>query len=92
MFDILFGRLEPRCTAAGITGIHSAGELGQLRRQVGIRDRGIGQLAAAVDDRPLDAVEARWDTLKDQVPQILDARRVLLLSTAEILAMADEEE
>jgi len=43
-------------------------------------------------DAALDAVEARWDTLKDQVPQILDARRVLLLSTAEILAMADEEE
>lgn len=43
-------------------------------------------------DAALDAVEARWDTLKDQVPQILDIRRVLLLSTAEILAMADEEE
>lgn len=35
-------------------------------------------------DEALDAIEARWDTLKDQVPQVLDARRVLMLSTAEI--------
>jgi hypothetical protein len=35
-------------------------------------------------DTALDAVEARWATLREQAPQILDARRVLLLSTAEL--------
>ncbi|MCO6414942.1 hypothetical protein JYK14_01965 [Siccirubricoccus sp. KC 17139] len=43
-------------------------------------------------DAALDAVEARWETLQHQAPQLLDARRVLLLSTAELLAMAEEEE
>lgn len=43
-------------------------------------------------DAALDAVEARWETLQHQVPQILDARRVLLVSTAELLEMAQEEE
>jgi hypothetical protein len=32
-------------------------------------------------DAALDAVEARWATLRDQAPQILDARKVLVLST-----------
>lgn len=35
-------------------------------------------------DEALDAVEARWDALQHQVPQILDARKVLLISTADI--------
>lgn len=35
-------------------------------------------------DAALDAVEARWETLQHQAPQILDARRILLLSTAEL--------
>lgn len=35
-------------------------------------------------DAALDAVEARWAALRDQAPQILDARKVLLLSTEEL--------
>ncbi|HEV7265015.1 MAG TPA: hypothetical protein VGN83_08875 [Falsiroseomonas sp.] len=35
-------------------------------------------------DAALDAVEARWQTLRDQAPQILDVRRVLLLSTEQL--------
>lgn len=35
-------------------------------------------------DTALDAVEVRWATLRDQAPQILDARKVLILSTAEL--------
>jgi hypothetical protein len=35
-------------------------------------------------DAALDAVEARWAALRDQAPQILDARRVLLLSTEQL--------
>jgi hypothetical protein len=35
-------------------------------------------------DTALDAVEARWTALRDQAPQILDARKVLLLSTEEL--------
>ncbi|WP_270935659.1 hypothetical protein [Falsiroseomonas oryzae] len=35
-------------------------------------------------DAALDALEARWATLRDQAPQVLDARRVLLLSTEEL--------
>ncbi|TDH59469.1 hypothetical protein E2C06_27250 [Dankookia rubra] len=42
-------------------------------------------------DAALDAVEARWDELQHQAPQLLDARRILLLSTAELAAMAEEE-
>jgi hypothetical protein len=41
-------------------------------------------------DAALDAVEARWETLQHQVPQILDHRRILMLSTAEILQLAEE--
>ncbi len=42
-------------------------------------------------DAALDAVEARWDTLQHQAPQILDARRILMLSTAELAGMAEEQ-
>lgn len=35
-------------------------------------------------DAALDAVEARWTTLRDQAPQVLDARRVLLLTTEQL--------
>lgn len=35
-------------------------------------------------DTALDAVEARWLALRDQAPQILDARRVLLLTTEQL--------
>jgi len=41
-------------------------------------------------DAALDSVEARWATLRHQAPQVLDARRILLLSTAELAAMAEE--
>jgi hypothetical protein len=46
-------------------------------------------------DAALDAVEARWDTLQHQVPQILDARKVLLISTADIetaMSLPEDEE
>ena len=42
-------------------------------------------------DAALDAVETRWEALRHQAPQVLDARRILLLSTAELMAMAEEE-
>ncbi|MEN0075368.1 MAG: hypothetical protein AAGC69_13345 [Paracraurococcus sp.] len=42
-------------------------------------------------DAALDAVEARWESLQHQAPQILDTRRLLLLSTSELLEMAEEE-
>lgn len=42
-------------------------------------------------DAALDVVDARWATLRQLSPQILDARRVLLLSTTELVAMSDEE-
>jgi hypothetical protein len=42
-------------------------------------------------DAALDAVEARWPALRHQVPQILDARRVLLLSTEDLRGMTEEE-
>ncbi|WP_137180354.1 hypothetical protein [Roseomonas sp. AR75] len=35
-------------------------------------------------DTALDAVEARWAALREQAPQILDGRKVLILSTAEL--------
>ncbi|WP_372619159.1 hypothetical protein [Falsiroseomonas sp.] len=35
-------------------------------------------------DAALDAVEQRWESLRDHAPQILDARRVLLLSTEQL--------
>ncbi len=43
-------------------------------------------------DAALDAVEARWEALRDQAPQILDARRVLLLSTEELRGEFDAAE
>jgi hypothetical protein len=43
-------------------------------------------------DAALDAVEARWDALQHQAPQLLDHRRILLLSTTELLALAEEED
>lgn len=42
-------------------------------------------------DAALDAVVARWDTLQAGAPQILDARRVLAVSTEELAAIAEEE-
>lgn len=35
-------------------------------------------------DAALDAVEARWAELRAQAPQVLDARKVLLLSTEQL--------
>ena len=43
-------------------------------------------------DAALDAVEARWAALQHQAPQVLDARRVLLFSTAELMGMWEEAE
>ena len=43
-------------------------------------------------DAALDAVEARWDTLQHQVPQVLDARKVLLVSTDDLVRMMAEED
>jgi len=45
----------------------------------------------ATADDALDAVVARWGTLQHQAPQLLDARRVLMLSTAELAEVAEEE-
>lgn len=42
-------------------------------------------------DDALDAAEARWESLQHQAPQLLDARRVLLLSTAELAAIVAED-
>lgn len=43
-------------------------------------------------DAALDAVEARWEALQHQAPQILDKRRVLLVSTEELRSMMAAEE
>ena len=43
-------------------------------------------------DAALDAVEARWETLQDQAPQILDHRRILLISTDQLKAAMIEED
>jgi hypothetical protein len=44
-------------------------------------------------DAALDAVEARWETLQHQAPQILDARKILLISTDQLkAAMVEEDE
>jgi predicted nucleic acid-binding Zn-ribbon protein len=42
-------------------------------------------------DAALDAAEARWETLRDQAPQVLDARKVLLLSTDELRGEFDAQ-
>lgn len=44
----------------------------------------------ATADDALDAIEARWPSLQHQVPQLLDARRILMLSTAELAAIVAE--
>jgi hypothetical protein len=54
-----------------------------------LRWRPAGASAPAMErfedlDAALDAVEARWTSLSAQAPQILDARRVLLLSTDQL--------
>jgi DNA-binding FadR family transcriptional regulator len=41
-------------------------------------------------DDALDAIEARWTSLQHQAPQLLDARRILMLSTAELAAAVAE--
>ena len=41
-------------------------------------------------DDALDAIEARWSSLQHQAPQLLDARRILMLSTAELAAAVAE--
>jgi hypothetical protein len=43
-------------------------------------------------DAALDTVEARWETLQHQAPQILDARRILLISTDQLKAAMVEED
>ena len=43
-------------------------------------------------DEALDAIEARWEELQDKAPQILDARRVLLISTDDLRRAMEEEE
>ncbi|HYZ34044.1 MAG TPA: hypothetical protein VE684_17370 [Crenalkalicoccus sp.] len=43
-------------------------------------------------DAALDALEARWEALQDAAPQILDARRVLVLSTEELRRAIEEED
>ncbi len=42
-------------------------------------------------DAALDAVEARWETLRHQAVQVLDPRKLLLLSTAELEEMMKGE-
>jgi hypothetical protein len=43
-------------------------------------------------DAALDAVEARWETLQHQAPQILDHRKILLISTEQLKAAMSEDE
>jgi hypothetical protein len=43
-------------------------------------------------DAALDAVEARWEEIRAGAPQILDARRVLLVSTGDLERMMAAEE
>lgn len=42
-------------------------------------------------DAALDAVEDRWESLQDQAPQILDHRKILLISTEQLKAAMVEE-
>lgn len=42
-------------------------------------------------DAALDAVEARWETLQHQAPQILDHRKILLISTEQLKAAMVED-
>jgi hypothetical protein len=62
-----------------------------------LRWRPAGSSAAEMErfddlDTALDAVEARWATLRDQAPAVLDARKVLLLSTDELRGEFDATE
>ena len=43
-------------------------------------------------DAALDAVEERWEELQRQAPQILDARRILLITTEQLQAAMIEGE
>ncbi len=43
-------------------------------------------------DAALDAVEARWEALQHQAPQILDHRKILLISTEQLKAAMVEDE
>jgi len=43
-------------------------------------------------DAALDAVEARWEELQHQAPQILDHRKILLISTEQLKAAMVEED
>ncbi|MBW6399129.1 hypothetical protein KPL78_14805 [Roseomonas sp. HJA6] len=43
-------------------------------------------------DAALDAVEERWEELQHQAPQILDARKILLISTEQLKAAMVEGE
>lgn len=45
----------------------------------------------ATADEALDAVVARWATLQHQSPQLMDGRRRLMLTTAELVTIVDEE-
>gem|GEM_PF-1509311 len=42
-------------------------------------------------DAALDAVEERWGDLQHQAPQILDHRKILLISTEQLKAAIIEE-
>ena len=43
-------------------------------------------------DAALDAVEERWEELQHQAPQILDTRKILLISTDQLKdAMIEED-
>jgi len=43
-------------------------------------------------DEALDAVEARWDELQHKAPQVLDHRKVLVASTADLKTMMETED
>lgn len=41
-------------------------------------------------DAALDAVEARWEALRDKSPAVLDSRKVLVASTDDLTRMMTE--
>ena len=53
---------------------------------VHLRWRSAGAAPGSKTVPDLDAVEARWETLQHQAPQMLDARRILLISTKQLKA------
>jgi hypothetical protein len=73
----------------------SESELGK-QGPVHLRWRGSGPAPVsetfATLDEALDAVESRWEEIRAGAPQILDARRVLLISTADLERMMEEED